>query len=137
MGLLLLIALAVGYWAYKDGTLKTLRYADVAAAVAALIGLSLFTRGNPAMGLLALGGAGTWLWFRNKAPVRAAMTETEALALLELPIGADADRIRAAHRRLIARVHPDQGGSTDLARRVNLARDTLLAVAEPRPASRR
>ena len=136
MGLLLLVAAAIAFWAYRDGSLKTLRYADVAAGVAALIGLALMTKGNPALGALALGGAGGWVWFRQKAPVRPVMTETEALALLELPIGADADRIRAAHRRLIARVHPDQGGTTDLARRVNLARDTLLAVTPPRAAPR-
>ena len=33
------------------------------------------------------------------------------------------DDIRAAHRRLIARVHPDAGGSAGLATRVNAARD--------------
>ncbi|GGE84493.1 hypothetical protein GCM10011404_16530 [Sphingomonas prati] len=85
---------------------------------------------------MALGGAGTWVWFRKQVPARPLMTETEALALLELPIGADADRIRAAHRRLIARVHPDAGGTADLARRVNLARDTLLAVTPSRPIDR-
>jgi DnaJ family protein C protein 19 len=136
MLLLLLAAAAVGYWAYKDGSLKTLRYADVAAGVAALIGLSLLFKGNPTLGIVALGGAGTWVWFRKQLPARPLMTETEALALLELPIGADADRIRAAHRRLIARVHPDAGGTADLARRVNLARDTLLAVTPSRPIDR-
>ncbi|WP_076071983.1 hypothetical protein [Sphingomonas montana] len=135
MLLLLLAAAAIAFWAYKDGSLKTLRYADVAAGIAALVGISLL-KGNPALGLLALGGAGGWVWFRKQTPVRAAMTETEALALLELPIGADADRIRAAHRRLIARVHPDHGGTNDLARRVNLARDTLLAVTPAGPSSR-
>jgi hypothetical protein len=132
MGLLLTAAIAILFWAYKDGSLRTLRYADLAAGVAALVGLNLFRHGNPVLGTLALGGAGAWLWFRRRVPAAAAMTETEALALLELPIGADAEHIRAAHRRLIVRVHPDHGGSTDLARRVNLARDTLLAVAPPR-----
>ncbi len=32
-----------------------------------------------------------------------------------------------AHRRLIAKVHPDTGGSAELAHRVIAARDTLLA----------
>jgi DnaJ homolog subfamily C member 19 len=35
--------------------------------------------------------------------------------------------IRDAHRRLIARVHPDAGGSAELAIRVNAARDALIA----------
>ncbi|MEI9926517.1 MAG: J domain-containing protein [Sphingomonas sp.] len=36
------------------------------------------------------------------------------------------EAIRAAHRRLAAAVHPDKGGSADLTRRINAARDTLL-----------
>ncbi|WP_267435261.1 DnaJ domain-containing protein [Sphingomonas sp. GM_Shp_1] len=52
--------------------------------------------------------------------------EAEALAILDLPPHADADAIRQAHRRLVAQVHPDRGGSADLTRRVNAARDLLL-----------
>jgi DnaJ family protein C protein 19 len=55
----------------------------------------------------------------------------EARAVLGLPDNADAAAIRAAHRRLVTKVHPDQGGSADLAARVNLARDILLAEQEP------
>ena len=40
--------------------------------------------------------------------------------------------IRAAHRRLLQAVHPDHGGSAELTRRVNAARD-LLAAAPVRP----
>jgi curved DNA-binding protein CbpA len=36
------------------------------------------------------------------------------------------EEIRTAHRRLIAKVHPDLGGSAELAERVNVARDTLI-----------
>ena len=50
----------------------------------------------------------------------------EARAILGLPAGAGADEIRAAHRRLVVGVHPDRGGSAELARRVNAARDLLL-----------
>ena len=35
--------------------------------------------------------------------------------------------IRAAHRRLIASVHPDKGGTEALAAQINAARDLLLA----------
>lgn len=73
--------------------------------------------------LLALGLAG-WVWWKS---TRDKMPAAEARRLLELPDGADADAIRAAHRRLIARVHPDAGGSAELARRVNAARDVLIA----------
>lgn len=58
---------------------------------------------------------------------RRTMTLVEARATLGLPPGADAGEVRSAHRRLIARVHPDVGGTAELARRATLARDTLLA----------
>jgi DnaJ family protein C protein 19 len=41
--------------------------------------------------------------------------------------GATIEDIRAAHRRLITKVHPDAGGSAGLATRVNAARDALIA----------
>jgi curved DNA-binding protein CbpA len=54
------------------------------------------------------------------------MTREQALAVLGLKAGADAEEVRAAHRRLIQRVHPDVGGSADLAARINRAKDILL-----------
>jgi hypothetical protein len=57
---------------------------------------------------------------------RTDMTRDEALAVLGLAEGASADEIRAAHRRLIQRMHPDVGGSADLAARINRAKDVLL-----------
>ena len=57
---------------------------------------------------------------------RTDMTREEALALLGLQAGASDDDVRAAHRRLIQRVHPDVGGSSELAARINRAKDVLL-----------
>lgn len=54
------------------------------------------------------------------------MTVTQARQLLEVDENADADAINAAHKRLIAKVHPDTGGSAQLAAQVNAARDLLL-----------
>src|SRR5471030_89610 len=54
------------------------------------------------------------------------MGRVEALAVLGLAEGATADEIKSAHRRLIQRVHPDVGGSADLAARINRAKDILL-----------
>lgn len=54
------------------------------------------------------------------------MTRDEALAVLGLPDGATVEEIRAAHRRLIQRMHPDVGGTADLAARINRAKDVLL-----------
>ena len=68
-------------------------------------------------------------WRKAQSPPRGPrtdMTRDEALAILGLAIGATEDEIRAAHRRLILRVHPDAGGSADLAARINRAKDVLV-----------
>ena len=51
----------------------------------------------------------------------------QAKVLLGLGDGASRDEIIAAHRRLVAAVHPDRGGTADLVVEANAARDTLLA----------
>jgi hypothetical protein len=61
------------------------------------------------------GGAGT------------GMDRDRALKILGLEESATKTDIKAAHRRLIADVHPDHGGSDYLAAQINQARDVLLA----------
>lgn len=58
------------------------------------------------------------------------MTEEEALNILGLQSGATSEEIKAAHKRLITRMHPDQGGSTYLAAKLNYARDLLLGLTD-------
>ncbi|HRY19595.1 MAG TPA: DnaJ domain-containing protein [Candidatus Competibacteraceae bacterium] len=54
------------------------------------------------------------------------MSQAEAYQILGLPPGAARVDIQSAYRRLIQRVHPDQGGSAYLAAQLNQARDLLL-----------
>lgn len=75
--------------------------------------------------LLILALAAVVIWWLKRSS-RPAMSEGEARAVLGVSAEADADAIRAAHRRLVTAVHPDKGGSADLTQRLNAARDVLL-----------
>jgi hypothetical protein len=67
------------------------------------------------------------IWWTGQRRKTALLSVTEARDLLGVSARANEEEVRAAHRRLIGRVHPDAGGSQALASRVNAARDVLVA----------
>ena len=128
MGFLILLAAAgfVGLW--WSGRLKGLTYEDAAAAILFLLGLRLFTTGRMIPGAALMAGSLLWAaWRRGQGDKSPQMPVEDARRLLGVGPDASLAEIRDAHRRLIAKVHPDSGGSAELANRVNVARDTLVA----------
>jgi len=138
---MLLPALAVAlllYWLHRRGELlpalakarpKLARWSMAgASALLALNGLRSGSWLETALGFIA-----ALLFFYIPArPASVMLNPPEACAVLGVEPAATAPEINAAWRRLIAQVHPDKGGSADLAQRVTAARDLLLARLEPR-----
>ena len=126
-GFVFLLAAGVLLWGWWTGRLKNFTYEDGVAAAVFLLGLRLLTTGRPLPGAALMGGSLLWAAYRRRPRAPRTMPLDDARRLLGVSEDATLEDIRAAHRRLIARVHPDAGGSDELAERVNLARDSLVA----------
>lgn len=70
--------------------------------------------------------AARWPWEPRRVSARS-VARAQARALLGVPETAGREEIIDAHRRLVARVHPDKGGTNELVHEANSARDLLLA----------
>ena len=115
-------------------------FAKVLAVALGVMAFFILVKGNiPVAVVLATGAVLSWqgsLWsyLRSKAgdpgavqkPAVEAMTIKEALEILELSGTPTDEEIKAAHHRLMKKIHPDQGGSGYFAAKLNQAKELLL-----------
>ncbi|OAN50993.1 J domain-containing protein [Sphingobium sp. TCM1] len=138
MGVFALLLAGLAVWLIWTGRLQRMTAKDGMALGAALVGAVFAAKGKPVIGAPLLIGAALFFVKQGKArtgarkrpiappPPHRAEDVARARALLGVAPDADARTIRAAHRRLIASVHPDKGGTEALAAQINAARDLLL-----------
>lgn len=145
MGLFAFLFVGLAAWLIWTGRLQRMSMKDGMVLGAALVGAVMAAKGKPVMGAPLLLGAALFFFMegqkdkahrrRVKSPPAPNQDDVaKARALLGVTPDADAAEIRAAHRRLIASVHPDRGGTEALAAQLNAARDLLLARLAERDA---
>ncbi len=115
-------------------------FSKLLAVVFGLLAFLILIKGNIAMAVV-LGTAAVlswqgsfWTYLRSKADRSAPgkvsssdnMSREEALKIMELTGNPNKEEIKAAHHRLMMKIHPDQGGSAYFAAKLNQAKDLLL-----------
>ncbi len=105
----------VGILGLIAAALSAVRGAVPVGGVLAVLSLGLLAAARTQRGPYRSGGA-----------TQSGLSLQEARALLGVGEAAGEAEIRAAHARLIAKVHPDRGGTSGLAAQLNAARDRLL-----------
>ncbi|MBR9826240.1 MAG: DnaJ domain-containing protein [Alphaproteobacteria bacterium] len=128
-----LVRILLGLGALLAGAVMMLRGGAILGGPLSIFGLGLLAR---AFGFAGLGRRpdGTGPRQRHQAPPpRRNMGEAEAREVLGVGPKASEAEIRAAHRSLMKKLHPDTGeGSAALARQVQEARDLLLELLNGR-----
>lgn len=138
LALVVLAGLGLWFWLGKKKRAKI--PAAWLGVAGSLVGAALMAKGMPVVGAVVAAASGLWLQYGGRLfpPASAAgqatppppsslqLSRADAAELLGVAPDASRDEIVAAHRRLMARNHPDAGGSVGLAARINAARDLLL-----------
>lgn len=108
-----ILSAVFGAAALVGGAFVALRGGYVAGSILAALGMGLVFTGRGGVSESAASG-------------RSDPAVAEAREILGVGEGATREEIQAAYGRLIRAVHPDAGGTSGLAARLNAARDTLL-----------
>ena len=138
MGLFAFLLLGLAAWLIWTGRLQRMSVKDGMVLGGALVGAVMAAKGKPLAGAPLLLGAALFFMNQSRPKKRSAAPKAapepasiaRARALLGVPEDAEENMIRAAHRRLIASVHPDRGGTEALAAEINAARDLLLSESD-------
>jgi hypothetical protein len=129
MGLIVILIIAALAWAVWKGKLAKTQLPPILLGVA---GAFLAARGNLLFGVAAIGIAITWYrgltWrlFGTQAKQSDQYAVDKARFMLGVSRFDNEQSIRERHAALIAKNHPDTGGSNERAQELNAARDLLL-----------
>lgn len=136
MGIVIVLIVAAIAWAVWKGKLSRQQLPPVLLGLA---GAFLAARGNLVIGVAAIGVAVTWYrgltWRLFGTPAKRSDQHgiDKARFILGVSRFDNEESIRDRHRALIAKNHPDTGGSDERAKELNEARDLLLRDLRDKP----